>query len=247
MSLETQLEIRRNAQFVKSGLKDLHGWLSDVKDQRKFVDKTKVISQASEIKERGNELFNKGMYKEANIAYSDAIEVLSVVPDDKLLRSQILLNRALCALRLGDGNNAVIDCTESFKLSPTPKALYRRSCAEVLLKRPEAARKDILRALKMIPENDKDAKEECEKQLETIAALQRAEVEDKMNARRRKLCTMIPEWCVGDARAPLVDLRIAGVPNFVDSNPLMTPSVVAAPLGTRYIPRSERMFKQARK
>lgn len=245
MSLETQFEIRKNAQALKSGLSDLHGWLRDVNDQGKTVNREGVISRVSRMKERGNDLFKRGNFPEAKTVYSNAIDTLSSIPVSmvKVLRSQILLNRALCSIRVEESNEAVIDCTESFKLVPTAKALYRRSCAELKLKRTEAARNDVLRALKMIPDSDVAAKEECEEQLKAVTTVQTYEAEERMKARRRRLCSTVPQWCRDEPRAPLVELAISGLPNSQPPKAL-NPPILTLPVGTRYIPRSERMFQK---
>lgn len=85
-------------------------------------------------KDRGNDLFRAGKYKEARVAYSTSLAL-----DPSCLA---YANRAMVALRLGDAAAAERDCTAALKLDGSyVKAYQRRAAArQKLEKLPEVRR-----------------------------------------------------------------------------------------------------------
>ncbi len=245
MSLQTQLEIRKNSQKITSGLSDLSGWLKTVEGDKGDSNLNARLDRASQLKEDGNSLVRSSNHFMAEQKYTEAIEILSTFTAEnaKKLTSKILLNRALCYLKLNRDKEALNDCTESFKLNPSVKALYRKSCAEANLDMLNAALSDITCALKMVLENDLDAKAECEAQLQTIMTRRKAREEKSRADSRRRLCSQVPGWCAGSPRDPLINLKISGLPELerIGSAPSLQPVVSTGP---RYIPRAERMSRR---
>jgi tetratricopeptide (TPR) repeat protein len=244
MSLQTQLEIRQNAQKLKCEMAGLSEWLKDVKTEKPVIDVAGILKKATELKEEGNTLVRSGDHPKAESKYSLAIEVLSSVSqtDSRHLSAQIHLNRALCFLQLSRDKEAVKDCVQSFKLNPSGKALYRKSCAEAKLGHLDVALSDINRAIKLVPEGDSNARTDCENQLKAVKALKDANEVKKLAESRRRLCAQIPMWCRDSPREPLIKLEISGIETLETISPAVKPPSPILPTGPRYIPRSERMF-----
>lgn len=99
--------------------------------RRAETDDAGAIKTSQSLKERGNELFKRGSYIEAEVAYTNALGALR---DNSLRRVALYNNRASTRLKNGDARNALEDTksvlmlivvTESKKGSPF--LLYRPS------------------------------------------------------------------------------------------------------------------------
>ncbi|KAI5122439.1 hypothetical protein M0805_008752 [Coniferiporia weirii] len=106
--------------------------------------------------EQGNSAFKAGNYPEAVGHYSAAILADGTDPT-------LPLNRAAAYLKLGKNVDAERDCSNVLHLRPGHvKALYRRAQARIELEKLDEAKKDLLDALKIEP-NNSAVKTELEK------------------------------------------------------------------------------------
>ncbi|KAE8743995.1 hypothetical protein FOCC_FOCC009361 [Frankliniella occidentalis] len=82
--------------------------------------------EAEEIKERGNEQFRLGDFRESAISYTLALRTCPIsYPND---RSKLFSNRAASKMKLGLSKSAIEDCSQALELSPTfIRALWRRA------------------------------------------------------------------------------------------------------------------------
>ena len=117
------------------------------------------VSQAALLRQKGNDLFTKGLYSEALTNYLECIRLEST-------SSVYFSNAAACYLRLEDWENAQEMASEALARDPsTTKAYYRRGCARLKLGDFRMALGDLKTVLRVSP-NDPDAKklsQECEK------------------------------------------------------------------------------------
>ncbi|KAF9294353.1 RNA polymerase II-associated protein 3 [Linnemannia elongata] len=114
------------------------------------------VAAANAEKEKGNELFKKGLYVKAIEHYSASI---ALDPSNSVLP----INRAMALLKLERFAEAERDCTLGLKLdSKNVKALWRRGIARRSLGRVDEAKKDFETALTIDPIN-KAVKEELAK------------------------------------------------------------------------------------
>ncbi|XP_037946139.1 protein unc-45 homolog B [Teleopsis dalmanni] len=114
------------------------------------INDNDVDAEALTYKDKGNEAFKSGQWKEAIKLYTKAIQKGENHKDAPVFYK----NRAAAYLKTEDYEAAVRDCTESLRLSPRdPKALYRRAQAYDALKRYEEAYKDATNLFKEDPSN----------------------------------------------------------------------------------------------
>jgi DnaJ family protein C protein 7 len=84
--------------------------------------KAKILK---EKKEKGNELFKSGQYREAHTVYTEALKIDEFNKD---INSKLFYNRALVNAKLGNIRDAITDCTEALKSNPNYlKAILRRA------------------------------------------------------------------------------------------------------------------------
>lgn len=104
------------------------------KMQRQVVqDSPASIQQSLQCKERGNELFKRGAYGEAEVAYTAALSALEANPAS-LRRVALLNNRANARLKNGDARSALHDTKDVLTLivvrenkQASPFLIYRPS------------------------------------------------------------------------------------------------------------------------
>lgn len=78
-----------------------------------------------EKKDKGNELFKSGKYRDAHGIYSEALQIDDLNKD---INSKLYYNRALVNAKLGNIRDAISDCTAALTLNPKYlKALLRRA------------------------------------------------------------------------------------------------------------------------
>lgn len=100
-----------------------------------------------EKKEKGNELFKTGKFKEAQETYTEA---LAIDPLNKDINSKIYYNRALVNTKLGNIRLAIEDCTAALKINEQyVKALLKRARCHYDLESFEDSVKDYEAALKL--------------------------------------------------------------------------------------------------
>lgn len=109
------------------------------------------MSEAIELKEKGNDYYKNGQYEEAIGAYTQALNVEDIPEDEKLA---CLKNRAACHLKQKEYLFAVADASEALTLSPQDtKALFRRCQGYEGVNEIEKAYSDATKLLKMDPKN----------------------------------------------------------------------------------------------
>ncbi|KAJ1677849.1 hypothetical protein EV182_005313, partial [Spiromyces aspiralis] len=82
-------------------------------------------ADVAQIKEKGNELFKKGLYKEAVSKYTECIEIDGQAP-------VYWINRAMALIKLERYDEAIRDCSRGLELDPANiKALWRRGVARI--------------------------------------------------------------------------------------------------------------------
>ncbi|KAJ6625133.1 cyclophilin-like domain-containing protein [Mycena sp. CBHHK59/15] len=127
---------------------------------------------ATQIRELGNTLFKEGKTEQALAKYQKSIRYLDVhtlLPEDAApelqtaydaLLAPLLLNSALAAVRAQPPSaDVAIKCASraytTLELSPADKAkaLYRRALAHTILKDEDAAEKDLVDALAIVPDD----------------------------------------------------------------------------------------------
>ncbi|EAT46946.1 AAEL001896-PB [Aedes aegypti] len=102
--------------------------------------------QLKERKERGNELFKSGKFKDAQLVYTEA---LALDPLNKDINSKLYYNRALVNSKLGNIREAITDCTCALDINEKyMKALLQRARLHYNLENFEECVKDYEKALK---------------------------------------------------------------------------------------------------
>lgn len=100
-----------------------------------------------EKKEKGNEFFNAGKFRDAQAVYTEA---LAIDPRNKDINSKLYYNRALVNLKLGNVNDAIKDCSFALEANNAYlKALLLRARCQNDMKNFEECVKDYEAALKM--------------------------------------------------------------------------------------------------
>ncbi|KAJ2353874.1 peptidyl-prolyl cis-trans isomerase cpr6 [Coemansia sp. RSA 2673] len=133
-----------------------------------------LVHVGSQMKDQGNDEFKRGNLSDAVVKYTKGLRYLREFPvfdeendpEDKLrpqfvaLKVPIMLNRAMCYLKLGQFANAAGDCTivleykdKEVTAKDRTKALYRRGTARRQLKMFEKARTDLLEAKALDPQD----------------------------------------------------------------------------------------------
>ncbi|XP_046567116.1 tetratricopeptide repeat protein 1-like isoform X2 [Haliotis rubra] len=89
-------------------------------------EKLEQKNKAQEVKEKGNQAFREGSYKEAIRLYTEALHIcpLSFLRE----RSIMFSNKAACQMKLDDNKDAIRSCSKALELHPHyMKALLRRA------------------------------------------------------------------------------------------------------------------------
>ncbi|XP_047043057.1 hsp70-Hsp90 organizing protein 1-like [Lolium rigidum] len=117
-------------------------------ESMQLMDDEAVDMRKSDLKQQGDEAFEKQDYTNASVLYTKA---LRADPSDR----KMLANRSLCWLRLGDGQKALEDAIKC-KLSnkDSAEAHHREGEALIMLKEYEKACEVLTRGLELDPEND---------------------------------------------------------------------------------------------
>lgn len=100
-----------------------------------------------EKKEKGNELYTSGKYREAQVVYTEALAVDSLNKD---INSKLFYNRALVNVKCGNINDAIRDCSAALEINSVYlKALLMRARCQNDMKNFEECVKDYEQALKL--------------------------------------------------------------------------------------------------
>ncbi|ODV98396.1 hypothetical protein PACTADRAFT_48169 [Pachysolen tannophilus NRRL Y-2460] len=115
-----------------------------------------VFERGQDLKQRGNDAFAKGKFKEAAELYGHAIKIIE---DNPVLYS----NRSICFIRLQEYDNALRDCNQGLRLvcqdqqgdskSTKIKLLYRKGLALINLKRLQEAQECLEEGLNLDKNN----------------------------------------------------------------------------------------------
>uniref|UniRef100_A0A1I8HB29 TPR_REGION domain-containing protein n=1 Tax=Macrostomum lignano TaxID=282301 RepID=A0A1I8HB29_9PLAT len=125
------------------------------------------------LKAAGNEEFQRGNFQSALDIYSRALESGSDLPAD--LSIALLSNRAQCALKLGQPESALTDCSAVLERRPNdPKALFRRALAYEATDKLADAYKDASQLFKQDPGNKAVALEKRREEVGTTEAKTRS-------------------------------------------------------------------------
>ncbi|KAF5399884.1 Tetratricopeptide repeat protein [Paragonimus heterotremus] len=104
------------------------------------------------MKNRANELFRTGHFREAITLYDQCLLVPDI--DDRCLRCVLYNNKSQVYLKLEDYENAVGSATEALKINPAePKALFRRAQAFEKLGKFQQALEDSRKLIHLEPGN----------------------------------------------------------------------------------------------
>ncbi|GFR73423.1 peptidylprolyl isomerase [Elysia marginata] len=125
------------------------------------MDTPEKLDQAQIRKEKGTELFKKGLLEKAKLNYSTVLDYLdgeTLEGEEKEKRDALVLmarmNLALCELKLGDNAKAIEHCNEALQLSENnAKAYFRRGQAHLNRKDYDLAIKDYEKVVSLEPEN----------------------------------------------------------------------------------------------
>ncbi|XP_059480058.1 AH receptor-interacting protein [Neocloeon triangulifer] len=135
----------------------------DYKKETWQLSENEKVDLVPQLKEEGNELYRKGLNKEAADKYSEALAILEHLmlkekPGDEewnVLNAQklpLLLNFSQCRLNQGEFYTVIEHCTTVLEKEPeNVKALYRRGKAHIGAWNPAEARKDLQRAAELQP------------------------------------------------------------------------------------------------
>lgn len=141
------------------------------------MDTPEKLEQAQIRKDKGTELFKKGLTEKALLNYSTILEYLdsesTLEGDEKEKRDALVfaahLNLAACELRLGNDTKVIEHCNGALELSKdNAKAYFRRAQARQNRKDYDLAVQDYQRVAELEPEN-KAAKNQivlCKKKLQ---------------------------------------------------------------------------------
>ncbi|KAA6396725.1 MAG: hypothetical protein EZS28_007750 [Streblomastix strix] len=121
------------------------------------------IDRVNQVKNEGNELVKQQKYKDALEAYTQGIKLLKVLidgdsPSDKIrqLQNSLALNKALCCLKVGQYAEAIQLCDDVLQQDSTSaKALYRKALAQKAQGDLSEAKKNLVSAVWMKPQDTK--------------------------------------------------------------------------------------------
>lgn len=112
---------------------------------------TKTTQLPLELKEKGNEAFQKGNWEEALSHYTNG---LKITQDETAEKAVFYKNRAAVYLKQKDYEKVIKDCDEALKITPSdPKALFRRCQAYEALGKYEEAYRDARFVVNSDPSN----------------------------------------------------------------------------------------------
>lgn len=153
-------------------LKDLKKYLPIIYDielvkidkprkNREYADVTEKMTEASDLKNEGNQLFREKRFREALIKYNTGLNYFFKIPTDDLktnklidLKQTLILNIINCHIALFEYSYALKRLIEAFEIKETPKCYFYRAMASMNLGDFEQAEKDIEK-LKQLIRNDK--------------------------------------------------------------------------------------------
>ena len=133
----------------------------DDHDRRKLKkeDRMRLVTRN---KDEGTELFKGGVYQQAAIRYTKALQncakFFDLSEEDKkevdIIKVKLLGNLAMCFLKMENYQKAINNCTEGIELDKeNSKLFFRRATAYFATKKIPEAMKDIKEAMKLTPDD----------------------------------------------------------------------------------------------
>ncbi len=153
-------------------LKDLKKYLPIIYDielvkidkprkNRENADVTEKMTEASDLKIEGNQLFREKRYREALLKYSSGLNYFYKIPTDDLRTNKLIDLKHTLILNIINSHNALFEYNyalkrlpEAFEIKDTPKCYFYRALASMNLAEFEQAHKDIEKLKSLMP-NDK--------------------------------------------------------------------------------------------
>ncbi|RZC40709.1 RPAP3 C and/or TPR 11 domain containing protein [Asbolus verrucosus] len=154
---------------------------------KEFTTDIEALHQANYEKDKGNEFFKAGDYKEALRHYTNSINCKPILAS--------FTNRALTNIKLKNYKNAIDDCHSALAIDPdNVKSLVRKAQALDGLEQHHEALETIERAIKIDPNNNlaQDLAVKLRKQSGVILKNTRFKVEDIENEEKGKVIIPIP-------------------------------------------------------
>lgn len=128
---------------------------------REYADVTEKITEASDLKTEGNQLFREKRFQEALVKYSSGLNFFFKIPTDDLktnklidLKQTLILNIINCHIAISEFNYALKRLPEAFEIKETPKCYFYRALASMNLGEFDQASEDIEKLKSLMP-NDK--------------------------------------------------------------------------------------------
>jgi len=130
----------------------------ETESHQEYRDK---ISRADSLRLIANDLFKNAKYQEAIAHYDDALSKLDFAVDSPPIEKErvesrvfCMVNKAACFLKMEQYDQVIAECNSVLSIQPKhPKALYRRAQAFISQKDYPSARKDLLKALSVWPDD----------------------------------------------------------------------------------------------
>ncbi|XP_014665987.1 PREDICTED: tetratricopeptide repeat protein 1-like isoform X1 [Priapulus caudatus] len=134
-------------------------YLKALEEKMTTEEKEENRKESQDLKSVGNKCFKEEKYKEAFDNYAHALQIcpLSFFKDRSIMYS----NRAATRLRLGQKEEAILDCSKAVELNPNYlKAVLRRAQTYELLEKLDEALEDYQKVVNLDPTNQ-EAREAC--------------------------------------------------------------------------------------
>lgn len=116
--------------------------------------------EATASKEKGNQQFKQQKFKEALVLYQEGLDILSDEPDDPEekefieIKLGLLNNSSLMNIKLGKWSESIEFSNKALQIdSNNSKSLFRRAQARMNYGLFKEAREDIVKAIKLEPQN----------------------------------------------------------------------------------------------
>ena len=151
-------------------------------DQPMSMTPDEIFNELAQLKQLGNEFMRTGAVVDALNTYSEAIQLLTspdfnrrTERDVREIFIPLYLNKALCCLKTDRIGDAIECCNNVLEVDPkNVKGLYRRALAKLENKQTGSAKRDLLSASSLDPENF-----EVEQKLRQVTALEKSAIDQQ--------------------------------------------------------------------
>ncbi|XP_052227932.1 dnaJ homolog subfamily C member 7-like isoform X1 [Dreissena polymorpha] len=125
----------------------LEPYNDEAEDGLQMATRQNVTNTVLAMKEEGNRSFQARNYKKAYTIYTEA---LTIDVDDKIIKSQLFMNRGTACKMIGKENEAIADFTKAIKLDDSYlKAYFRRANCYMEMKKYQEAVNDYEKVCQM--------------------------------------------------------------------------------------------------